>query len=214
MKEFLHTCLLGLILGFTATAQSTYKTGMQQAFSLWESNQYKEAENLFERITEAEKKEWLPYYYASQIKIIKSFSMNNPIKKEEHLEQAQALLNKSRSIAGAENVEVMVLQAMLHTSRLTIDPGTYGMTLSPVISRIYKNASEKAPDNPRVILSKAEWDMGAAQFFGEDPKKYCEDLQTSLRLFSESDPEEQQFAPSWGEDRAKMLVARTCGSEG
>lgn len=209
MKKILPFLILGFLLGISANAQSQYEKGMNEAFTLLENNQYMEAGNLFERIAKAEKENWLPYYYASQIKIIASFSNNNSVKKEQQLEEAQNLLDQARNFGGRENAEIMVLQAMLHTSRLTIDPNLYGMKLSPVINRIYNDAFEKAPNNPRVIVSKAEWDINSARFFGEDPEKYCEDLQNGLRLFGKEKAPEK-FYPSWGEDRARKLVAATC----
>ena len=212
MREFLYTCLIGLMAGFSASAQNQYETGMEQAFELWQAQKPVEAANLFERIANAEEDEWLPFYYAAQIKVIESFSMTDKSKKEQQLKEAQDLLNQAMTFAGEENVEVDILQAMLHTSSLTMDPSFYGMKLSPVINNIYTQALKEAPENPRVVLSKAEWDMGSAQFFGEDPAKYCDDLKRSLRLF-EKDKPTVPFEPSWGKDRAEMLIARTCGDK-
>ncbi|WP_424494279.1 hypothetical protein [Salinimicrobium sp. GXAS 041] len=212
MKEFLYTCLIGLMAAFTTHAQDQYESGMTQAFKLWQAQKPVEAANLFERIANAEEEAWLPYYYAAQIKIIESFSMTDKSKKEQQLKGAQDLLNQAMTYAGKENVEVDILQAMLHTAYLTLDPSFYGMKLSPVINDIYTQALQEAPYNPRVVLSKAEWDMGSAQFFGEDPAKYCDDLKRSLRLFEEDKPT-VPFEPSWGKDRAEMLIARTCGDK-
>lgn len=209
MKKLLITCLLNLIIGATAIAQSQYELGMEKALALMENNEPKKASDLFERLAEAEKDNWLPYYYASQIKIIESLSMNDMVKKEQQLEEAQELLDQALLFAEEDSVEVMVLQAMLHTSRLTIDPNLYGMNLSPIITRIYTNASEKAPNNPRVMMSKAEWNMGAAKYFGEDPKQYCDEIQASLELYGK-EVVQKKYYPSWGEDRAKMLIARNC----
>ncbi len=213
MREFLYTCLIGLISGFTANAQSQYETAMNQAFELWQMQKPIEAANLFERIAKAEEDEWLPYYYAAQVNIIGSFSMTDKSRKEQQLKEAQDLLNQAATFSNGGNVEIDILQAMLHTSYLTLDPSVYGMKLSPVINNIYNEALRKAPDNPRVVLSKAEWDMGSAQFFGEDPKKYCDDLQTSLKLFDKM-VKEEKFYPAWGNERAKMLVSRNCADKG
>ena len=212
MKIFLYTCLIGLMAGFAANAQSKYDTGMEKAFELWEQQKPIEAANLFERIANAEKEEWLPYYYAAQLKIIESFSMTDRSKKEQQIDEAQDLLDQAASFAGENNVEVAILQAMLHTSRLTMDPSIYGMKLSPVINSIYEKALKEAPGNPRVVLSKAEWDMGSARFFGENPAKYCDDLKLSVELFDKEHPE-GKYAPSWGKDRAQMLIANNCGSK-
>ncbi|WP_373055974.1 hypothetical protein [Zunongwangia sp. H14] len=210
MKKITFCCLSFLLIILQATAQTKYESGMEKAFGLWQNEQTTEAANLFERIAVAEKNKWIPYYYAAQIKIVESFDMADPVKKEQQLVQAQSLLDAARANAARNNVELMVLQALLHTAYITLEPSVYGMKLSPVISNIYEEAAKIAPDNPRVVLSKAEWNMGAAKFFGKDPGEYCDDLKSSLKLFSDFTPEEK-FWPEWGEDRAKQLIKANCG---
>lgn len=211
MQAFIFTIVLFLLTSMGLKAQAQYEQELTRAFELWQDQKPQEAANLFERIATAEGEKWLPYYYASQVKIVESFPITNRAKKELLLNEAQDLLDKARNLEGDE-VEIMILQAMLHTSKLTIDPATYGMTLAPVISGIYAEASKKAPKNPRLILSKTEWDMGSASYFGEDPKKYCPTLEAGLTLFTDED-QAPTVAPTWGKDRIEKLIARTCGSE-
>lgn len=208
MKTIIVYIILAIFSHFSAKAQNQYETEMTKGFELWSAEQAGEAANHFERIANAEKENWLPYYYASQVKIVQSFPMADVAKKEQLLDEAQKLLDRSKELGG-EEVELMVLQAMLHTARLTVNPSIYGMKLSPVINGIYSEALSKAPENPRVKLSKAEWDMGSASFFGKDPKIFCPDLQASLELFSK-ETHSKLTAPAWGEDRAKMLIAEQC----
>ena len=69
--------ILSLVFfGTIATAQTKYEKGMEKAFSLWKENKSTEAANIFDRISEAEPKEWLPAYYAAQINIIKAYAKN------------------------------------------------------------------------------------------------------------------------------------------
>jgi len=46
--------ITGLFVCSFITAQTAYDKGMEKAFALWENNQMDEAENLFERIANAE----------------------------------------------------------------------------------------------------------------------------------------------------------------
>lgn len=211
MKAIIFYILTGLIAALGANAQSQYDSGMTRAFEHWRNQNPVEAANLFERIAKAENDQWLPYYYASQVKILQSFSMNNVALKEKLLNEAQQLLNEAKQ-NGGDKVELMILQAMLHTARLTIDPAVYGMKLSPVISGIYAEASKLAPENPRLVLSKTEWNMGSAQYFGEDPAKYCPELKAGLGLF-ENEDHSPTVAPAWGKERLQMLIAQTCQNE-
>lgn len=209
MKNIFSIIIIFFSCFHILSAQQQFEAGMKKAFELWSSGESQEAANLFERIANAEGDNWLPYYYTAQIKIIESFEMKDLAKKEKTLEMAQNQLNMAKSLSGQENVEIMILQAMLHTSYITLDPSVYGMKLSGKVSSIYKKTLEIAPENPRVVLSNAEWEMGSARFFGEDPKKYCTDIERSLELFSKF-KNEGAFYPSWGEDRAKMILQNNC----
>ena len=209
MQNLIVTLVLSFFLTAVGSAQTNYEQEMERAFELWQNEKPGEAANLFERIANAEAQNWLPYYYAAQVKIVQSFPMTDTAKKELLLKDAQNLLDKAKGLYGDE-VELMILQAMLHTATLTIDPSVYAMKLSPLISGIYAEASKKAPENPRLALSRTEWDMGSARYFGEDPARYCPDLQSGLRLFEEED-HSPLVAPAWGEERLVRLIAQTCG---
>lgn len=211
MQALIFTIVLFLLTSMGLHAQSQYEEELSRAFELWQDQKPQEAANLFERIATAEGEKWLPFYYASQVKIVESFPITNRTKKEQLLKEAQGFLDKAIELEGDE-VELMILQAMLHTSRLTIDPATYGMTLAPVISGIYAEASKKDPKNPRLVLSKTEWDMGSAAYYGEDPTKYCPELKAGLELFANED-HAPTIAPAWGKDRLQKLIAQTCKSE-
>lgn len=212
MKEIIHTIIMSLFVFISAHSQTQYETGMEKAFDLWQEGESTQAANLFERIGRAEDQKWLPYYYAAQIQIVESFDMTDSEQKQQQLQEAQDLLNEATTVAGDDNVELKILQAMLHTSYITLDPSTYGMKLSPVITNIYTSAAQEAPKNPRVVLSRAEWNMGSARFFGEDPAKFCPELETALLLFEEEEVSEA-FAPRWGKSRAEMLLKQMCGEK-
>ncbi len=80
------------------------------------------------------------------------------------------------------------------------------MTLSAKNTELYKRAEELAPNNPRVVLSKAEWDMGSAQFFGQSTEPYCKYVENAIELFA-TFKAESQFAPKWGKERAEQIVS-------
>lgn len=192
-----------LISGF-AIGQSNYERGMQKAFDLWRNNQPTEAANLFERIAKAEPDNWLPPYYAAQINIIYTFGERDEEVLSAKLKKAQDLINDATAIS-KENPEIMVLQALLHTAWVAYDGATYGMTLSGKVVEIYTKAEKIAPENPRVVFSKADWDMGGARYFGQDTTPFCKDVERSIELFANFKPE-TPFHPNWGKDRAEQVL--------
>lgn len=202
MKHFI--IIAALLISTLTTAQANYEKGMQKAFELWGQNNATEAANMFERIASAEPDNWLPAYWAAQINIITSFGEPDKDKLTAKLKKGQDLLNDATAVS-KNNPEIMVLQAMLHTAWIASDGANYGMTLSPKVIELYAKAEAIAPNNPRVIASKAEWNIGSAQYFGQDTAPFCKDLEHALELFAKFKPE-SQFHPKWGKERIVQLL--------
>lgn len=196
--------ILTLFISGIMTSQSNYETGMQNAFELWGKNQPHEASNLFERIAQAEPESWLPNYYAAQINIVNSFGERDIDKLKAKLDKAQTLIDQANKVS-SDNAELLVLQALLHTAWVAYDGGTYGMTLSPKVVALYLKAEQLAPENPRVVYCKADWDMGAARFFGQDTTPFCKGIERSIELFANFKPA-SPFHPNWGKNRAEALL--------
>ena len=195
--------ILVLFVTGVMTSQTNYEKGMQKGFELWGSNPM-EASNLFERIATAEPDNWLPSYYAAQINIVSSFGEQDKEKLTAQLGKAQELLDISKSISN-NNPEILVMEALLNTAWVAYDGATFGMTLSGKITALYAQAEELSPNNPRVILNKAEWAMGSARFFGQDTAPFCADVEKALELFANFKPE-TAFHPKWGKNRAEQIL--------
>lgn len=193
-----------LLISTMSLAQDQYTKGMQKAFELWGEGKTTEASNMFERISTVEMDNWLPYYYVAQINTIASFGEKDKEKLATQLEKAQEFIDLAKAIS-PNNPEIMVQQAMTHTAWIAYDGATYGMSLSGKVVALYVKAAQLAPNNPRVIFSKAEWDMGSAAYFGQDTAPYCKDVERSLELFANFKPE-SDFHPNWGQDRAEMTL--------
>lgn len=207
MKTKLFTAML-LFVGAIALAQSPYEQGMGKALGLWKEGKSADATALFERIAAAEKDNWLPNYYVALVSTTEAF---NPANKE----KLSALLAKANAALDIElaktpnNAELLVVQAMAKTALLASDPMTYGMTLAPKIGAIYMQASLLAPNNPRVVYCKAEFEIGGAKWTGADVKLLCKEVERSIDLFANFKPE-TPFSPVWGLDRA-IEALKNCG---
>ena len=197
--------IIALILINTAVlAQDQYTIEMQKAFKLLGEGQIAEASNLFERITTAEPDNWLPAYYVSQVNTVASFGEKDKGKLTQQLEKAQEFVDLALAVS-PDNPEILVQQALVHTAWVAFDGATYGMTLSGKVEALYAKALQLAPENPRVVLSKAEWDMGSAKFFGQDTAPYCKDVERSMELFANFKAA-SSFHPNWGKERAEQIV--------
>lgn len=192
-------CITGIM-----SAQTNYDKGMQRAFQLWEHNNWTEAEQLFERIAAAEPDQWLPNYYIAQLNSLKTWEEKDADKVKAQLEKAQNYLNDAMSIE-KDNADILVMQAQIFTNWVAFDGMTYGMKYAVKIGELYNKAYALAPENPMVVLNRADWNMGSARYFGQDTKPFCKDVEKAIELFANFKPE-KPFYPNWGRERAESLL--------
>ncbi|WP_339658486.1 hypothetical protein [Flavobacterium frigidarium] len=177
-----------------------FEKGMGKAFELWKEGKSSEASDLFERIAAAEPSKWLPNYYVALVNTTAAFGTKNK-------EQISLLLTKAQKALDVEmgkdqnNAELYVMQAMINTAWIVYDPMTNGQKLSGPTMGLYAKAEAIAPNNPRVVFSKAEFEIGGAKFWGQDTKPMCAQIDRAIALFATFKPE-TPFSPSWGLDRA------------
>ena len=186
-----------------AAAQKTgdqFEQGMGKAFGLWKEGKNTEASALFERIAAVETTTWLPNYYVALVNTTSAFGTKDKEKINVLLLKAQNALD-SEMAKNQNNAELYVMQAMINTAWIVYDPMTNGQKLSVPTMELYAKAEAIAPNNPRVIFSKAEFEIGSATFWGKDIKPMCAQIDKAITLFSTFKPE-SPFSPSWGLDRA------------
>lgn len=191
--------LIAVFICSLASAQTQYEQGMSKALGLWKEGKVTESTALFERIASVEKDNWLPNYYIALMNASAAFGDK---------ENRAALIDKSQAALDVEmdknpnNPELMVIQAMINTVWIVADPMTNGQKYSPKTMALYAKALAIAPENPRVIASKAEFEIGAAAFWGKDTKPMCDEIKRAIPLFENEKPA-TPFSPKWGLDRAQ-----------
>ena len=198
---------IAFFISSLVSAQGQFEQGMGKAFQLWGEGKNTEASAMFERIAAAEKTSWLPNYYVALINTTTAFGTKDK-------EQIDLLLTKSQNALDVEliknpnNAELLVMQALIHTAWIVFDPMTNGQKLSGKIMELYSKAEAIAPDNPRVVYGKAEFEIGGAKFWGKDTKPMCAQIDKAIGLFATFKPE-TPFSPKWGLERA-LEVQKGC----
>jgi hypothetical protein len=191
-----------LFISSYISAQGQFEQGMGKALQLWGEGKSTEASALFERIAAAEKSSWLPNYYVALVNTNAAFGTKDK-------EQVSLLLDKAQKALDVEmdknpnNAELLVVQAMIHTAWIAFDPMTNGQKLAGPVMELYGKAKAIAPENPRVVFCKAEFEIGGAKFWGTDTKPMCAQIEKAIGLFATFKPE-TVFSPSWGLERAQM----------
>ncbi len=201
MKTLSITLVL-LLLSFAGFSNDNYQNAMSQAIEkMYQARtipEYIEVANQFERVSNIEKVEWLPLYYASYVYIMMSFQETDNAKKDTFLDQAQKYLDQAMTIDSKES-ELYLLQGFLYPSRINIDPMNRGMQYMGKMNESLATALELNPDNPRVYFLRATMTFHTPEAYGGGAAK-------ALPLYRTADEKYRIFkpktalSPNWGKE--------------
>ncbi|RED92039.1 hypothetical protein [Marinoscillum furvescens] len=208
MKAYITLILLSIsTVGFS---QSAYEKAILRGKAILAdantTEKFLEASNYFERIANKEQAEWLPKYYHSLSVLRAAMHTQEASEKAALIDKAQTLAEAAHQVE--VHAEVLVLEGFTQMMRLTLDPATYGQTLTPVIFGLYGEALAKEPENPRALLMLGQMQYGTAQFFGTGYEEACGSIQKAYDIFEQTEHEEGYLLPTWGQGQAKAALAR------
>jgi len=192
------------------SAQSQYQTDMQRGLNLFNEGKNTEASVVFEKVAATDKTNWLPYYYVTLVNTNEAFKTKDEAALTTLLTKAQTAEDTAMALS-KNNAELLVSQARIHTARIAFNPMVYGRKLFFVVNELYSEAQRLAPDNPRVVICKAEFEIKAAAYMGNDIAPLCDEVTRSIGLFANFKPE-TPFSPNWGKERADAAL-KQCSSK-
>jgi hypothetical protein len=198
--------IIAMFVASIVSAQTQFEQGMGKALQTWKEGKPVEAVAQLERIASVEKTNWLPNYYIALINTTQAFGEQDKTKMLSLIESAQKAQDVCNELA-QDNPEVLVMQAMIHTASIVYDPMTNGQKLSGDVMYILNKAYKIAPENPRVVFQKASFEIGMAEYFGQDTKPMCAQIEKAIELFATFKPE-TALHPSWGLDRAQAELKK------
>ncbi len=167
-----------------------------------------ELANSFERIANAEKTQWLPYYYAALCHINKAnilFQEQQPDKIDAIVDLAEPLIQKAEELE-KNNSELLCLVKMFNTARMMADPMNRYMTNGMAAAAALEKAKALNPENPRVYLLE-----GIDKFF--TPEQFGGSKTEGKKLFEEASNKFQSFKPLssihpvWGVGQVKYFLS-------
>jgi tetratricopeptide (TPR) repeat protein len=191
-----------ILLSVFCKANDAYQKAMSQSIEkLFQAKtipEYVEIANQFERISQIEKAEWLPLYYASFSYIMISFQEAENAKKDMYLDQAQKYLDQAMAIEPNES-ELYMLQGFLYPSRINIDPMARGMIYMGKMNESLDKALTLNPDNPRVYYLRATMTYHMPEAYGGGAAKALPLYQTATEKFQIFKPK-TELHPNWGKE--------------
>lgn len=206
MKKMLM--LAFVLLAGIAKAQEggKYETGMNKALAQLKDaktlEDYTAVSALFERIGDAEKDKWLPYYYAAYANYITGW-MDAKGDKDKIAEKSTQLLDKAEAVE--TNSELYCMRQMVAGLQMMVDPATRWQTYGAQANAALEKARKADPNNPRVYFLEGQSIYYTPAAFGGGKKAAFPKFEKSVELYGTFKPASPMH-PDWGKEEAvKML---------
>ncbi len=206
MKKIILAVALFTTLGLNA--QTKYESAMQNGFSKMKESKTADdmsaVASFFERVGDAEKTQWLPYYYAARNYTIAAF-MNPTADKDKAAEKVKDLIAKAEAIEKA-NAEIFCLKQQVAVMQLVVDPMSRWQSYGAVAAEAIAKAKAIEPNNPRPYLLEGQYLMNVPEAFGGGKAVAKKLFEKSVELFGNYKPA-SALHPSWGKEQAGQLLA-------
>lgn len=150
----------------------------------------------FERIGDAEKTQWLPYYYSTYCHVMTAFMKNDPALNDGFADKADQALAKAEAIE-KNNSEISLLKAMITSVRMLANPMQRWMELGPKIQQFSQEALTQDPTNPRPHWFSGVSLKNTPEQFGGGCSTAKPELQKAMELYNSFKPA-SDLHPNWG----------------
>lgn len=199
---------LSLMTVSIAWSQGKYEAGMTKAMTDMKSastpQDMKKVSAFFERIADAEKDKWLPYYYATYANIM-SVWMDEKSDKDKEAEKSLQLLEKAEALE-QNNSELFCLRNMIATQQMTVDPMSRWQSYGAEASKALENAKKADPNNPRVYFLEGQSKFNTPVAFGGGKVAAKPVFQKAVDLYN-TYTLPSPLHPDWGKEEAIAKLA-------
>ncbi len=212
-SRFAGKIILTLVICFFAVTSihaddSKYEKAMKKNLSKIDSamnvGSMLDIANGFERIAFAEKDKWLPYYYASFMLTLASFTDTTADSKDGYLDKADTFINIADSLEEDES-EIYVLKGMIAQARLQVDPMNRWMKYGPIANNNFLKAMKIDTLNPRPEYLQGVSLYYTPEQFGGGPAPAKRLLEKSLEKFNQFIPD-NDLMPNWGREMVEQML--------
>jgi len=199
---------LALLVSLAVSAQSDkYTQMMQKNIALLDSaksiDDLQSLASTFDRIGDAEKTKWLPYYYAA---LAQTWVGWNPTIKDKDANSAKINAYLAKAEAIEKNAELYAVENMSATQQMLVDPQTRWMTYGKTAGEALQKGLQADPNNPRLYYLQGMSLFGTPPQFGGGKDKAKPLFEKSIALYKAGHPE--PLAPTWGQKQAEDMLAQ------
>jgi hypothetical protein len=201
---FFSFLMLATLTGFAQSDK--YTAAMKKNLDLFDSAKttadFQTLANNFERIGEAEKTQWLPYYYAGLA--LATSGWNDPnVDKDANSTRINTLCDKAAALDN--NSEIYALRNMSATQQMMVDPQTRWQTYGMQAAKDIDEGLKLNPDNPRLYYLRGESIFNTPVAFGGGKEKAKPLFEKAVVLFKAEKP--KPLYPNWGLARTEEQLA-------
>ncbi|MBS1563580.1 MAG: hypothetical protein JST39_04290 [Bacteroidetes bacterium] len=207
MKHLLLAIILCGSVAAVSAQSEKYTAAMKKAITQMDSaktvDDLQSAAGAFERIGDAEKTQWLPYYYAA---LCQSFVGWRPEVKDKdaNAEKTKAYLAKAEAIE--TNAELMAVENMTATQQMLVDPQSRWQTYGQQGAAALQKGLKLDPNNPRLYYLQGMGIFGTPTQFGGGKDKAKPILEKALALYKSAQP--KPLYPTWGQKQTEDAIAQ------
>ena len=206
MKQFLFSMAM-LISAASFSQSDKYTQAMQKNLSMLDSAKtaadLNTASAAFERVGDAEKTQWLPYYWGALAKIRIGW-VDNSADKDKLAAETKALIAKGEAIN--ENSEFDALRDMAAVQQMMVNPQERWQTYGKEASDALTAGMQMDPKNPRLYYLQAMSVLNTPEQFGGGKAKALPIFQQAADLFKTE--EKKPLYPTWGAEMNDQMIAQ------
>jgi hypothetical protein len=211
MKKFIYFLVAVVSLQMTAFSQSDkYVAAMKKNLALFDSaktvEDFTKVANTFERIGDAEKTQWLPYYWAG-FALSTSGWQPAVTDKDANAARINAFCDKAESLAttDADKAEILTIRNMSSTQQMMVDPQNRYMSYGVAAGQALEKGFKLDANNPRLYFLKGMSLFGTPVQFGGGKDKAKPVFEKAVQLFKDQNP--KPLYPHWGQKDAEEKLA-------
>ena len=175
---------------------------------------YTDLANAFERIADAEKNQWLAYYYAAYCNASAGtiagaggdMMAAKADKTDPYADKADKQIKKAEELA-KNNSEIFIVKKMIATLRMLGDPMNRYMTYGLEAQAMLDEAKKLNPDNPRVYILEGQDKFYTPEQFGGNKEEAKVLFEKAQKLYETFKPE-TSIHPSWGKSQVVYFLSQ------
>lgn len=209
MKRLFFSIALTAIT-MTVNAQSekfagAMQSGLEKMGSAQSPADWQSIAATFERIANAEKNQWLPYYYAALALSTQGW-MDEKLDKDANSAKIKSLCEIAQGLTEdpKDKAEILSVVNMACTQQMMVDPQARWMTNGMEAGKALQEAMQLDPSNPRLYYLQGMSLFNTPEQFGGGKEKAKPVFEQAMKLYQAANV--KPMYPDWGKEETVKMI--------